>query len=632
MINIHSFKVTNFLSFYGVHEYTFETTGMHFIQGINNDTASKVNMKDDELQEMFSVGSGKTSFTQIPLFAFYGKIMKRVNKDEVVNKIAKKNCCVELVFDIDSVTEYKIVRYRKHDEEKNNLYILKKENNKWFDISYEDLDDTEELIQKLIRLNLTTFQKSVLFHREDIKHFLDLSTTHRSDMFENIVSQMSEMDDYFNLIKKGLKALLNKINEIELLKSSTQGYIQQSNEHLKFLTSNNTDKNNEFQKNLKKYQTLISQNDIDLITQYKKIDVQKQKLTSVKNEYDNKIKNVNRSIQTVNDSIAAIKYKIKSYSKLKESFKEIDCPNCSHHFFVDEDADNQMQEIENNLKEFNKELKENTQKIKTLEANLKEYKNQIKELDFNILDEQLNDIALPKSIIKLLKEENDEEIKQLIDSTNIVKQLTSENIFINKEFELNKKELFKGIQKYTKELDKYKTQIEKLKVKEKDLQFWFDVLNLKNEHSIKQYVLNEIIPVFNYILQQIIDYVYYGDLHIVFDSFLEEMIYKDGKKYKYAELSTGEKLKLNLCINLAIFDLTRIHMSGCSIMFLDEVLTNVDQPTIQIFIDLFQEKYSENCAVYMISHQQEVKEYLSPLTTTNIIKDDEKSNIQKIKH
>jgi len=68
--------------------------------------------------------------------------------------------------------------------------------------------------------------------------------------------------------------------------------------------------------------------------------------------------------------------------------------------------------------------------------------------------------------------------------------------------------------------------------------------------------------------------------------------------------------------------MARINLAGSNIMFLDEIFVNIDSPSIKLFVDLIKEKYSQGNAVYVISHQKDVEEYMEPITKTIIEKKD----------
>jgi len=150
---------------------------------------------------------------------------------------------------------------------------------------------------------------------------------------------------------------------------------------------------------------------------------------------------------------------------------------------------------------------------------------------------------------------------------------TAMNTFtkLEKEIEINNKNIV--------ELEIKQSELSK---KKEMLKFWINLLDFRNENSIKQHVISKVIPVFNTMLQQNLDFIYNGTMLVVFDSIFNESIIYEDQEYEYEELSTGERMKLNMAINLSIFDMARINLSGSNIMFLDEIFVNIDSPSIKL--------------------------------------------------
>jgi DNA repair exonuclease SbcCD ATPase subunit len=75
-----------------------------------------------------------------------------------------------------------------------------------------DPSGTEEKIQRLIVIDNDTFQKSVLFTRDDKNQFLELPTLNRGYIFENL-SQLQKLKEYLEKTKRKKQKI-----ELELAK------------------------------------------------------------------------------------------------------------------------------------------------------------------------------------------------------------------------------------------------------------------------------------------------------------------------------------------------------------------------------------------------------------------------------
>lgn len=541
MLRFNKIIFENFLSFCGVHEFDFNSSGMHLIKGINKDA------DDDPDGDINSVGAGKSSFTFVIQYALFGQIEKKVTKDKIINKDAGNNLCVILEFSIDNNT-YRIERYRKHIEHRDNVYLYMLINNNWKDISGTTPTSTQETINNLIIVNADTFLKSILFSREDRKQFFELTQGERIKIFENII-QLNKFQKYLTSIKQQIKDVQNKIIVLQRAKAVASSTIKVHSENIK----------HEQQK---------IQLQIEKLKQQTKTDLQSKK--RVLEECENNITHNERLIHS-------------TQKKLNEA-KPIVCIQCG--------AIQNKEEFDNTISFYNERIDHYTNDIK-------EYNKKIKNIN--------------------------KEIKALTDKLNTIE---NENIVDDIDYSsITRAE--EEIQNETIKLEKVTKAIKKLNNKESMLHWWESALDMKNEQSIKSHIMSKIIPVFNNLLYQNASMAYDNTLSVNIDNQLKETIIKDGKQYEYNELSTGEKLKLNLCSNLSIFDMTRINLSGSNILFLDEIFNNVDTPTVKKFINMFNTKYSQHSGVYVISHLKAVEDNIEPASITTIIKEDSKSSINK---
>lgn len=640
MIYIEKAEWENFLSFQGKHSYTFQQSGMHFIQGINKDSEKLDGYDGTQMTNMYSIGSGKTTFTQLCMWALYGEITKNLNKDDVINKHTKLNCSVKIWFNKDNIEFYRVERYRKHSEHRHNVLLFKKVgDDDWEDISYEDNDETQEYINKITNLNEVTFRRVTIFHRDDSQHFMDLNNAKRSALFENITAQFESLQKYFQAVKKYRKRIAQKIQDQTLLLVKEKTITEQNVKLIKDAKSFFNVKTKELKSQIDEIQEQI--NDLLSIVETENLDILKDKIAQFYDlkkgisdtqislgQCDINIDAVNDKMQNLDKSIQFTMKTIKSKEDEIKNLNKMICDKCGHVLKISEEHEIKLKEElqENNLHLTELMLLKDSHKdeLKHLKEAEKLLKAKIK--DFEKAEDKLN---INENLRQILNDENSIDILQTIDShKRQIELLKQEFVTYKKNLKLTIKKVLADIEINKNNIAAIKNKLNLLHEKESFADFWNEKLNIREENSIKQFLMLTIIPVFNFLLQKILDYVYHGDLTITFDSYFNETIIKNGQEYKYHELSTGEKLKLNLCISLAIFDLTKINMSGCSILFIDEILTNIDEPTIKTFLNLFAEKYALKSAVYVISHQDNVKNNIDPKTITYITKEFEKSTLK----
>lgn len=616
----------NFLSFQEKQEFVFAHTGLHYIYGIDYDA----DVQDGFTIDQYNIGVGKTSLAMLMQFAFYGKIQKKINMDQIINKFTKSDLYVQFDFILNG-DEYRIERYRKHHLYDDNIFLYRKMKNKFENISQAEKRQTQQEINKLIVLDIRTFEKSILFTREDKVQFLELPTIDRGMIFENI-AQINKLRDYWDKAKKKLRELEDDISVVNnhILKVST--VISRDKEYIK-------DAEEDYKKDKKKIENEIK----ELENEAKTIALIPSTIDEIKENlkwYNNAskvIKSCEDEIKTLeaiakneksrmdrlDDEIKRLEESITRQTKKHNKLKPTKCINCGtiqNEKEYNEEIAAIKKDIDASTKaliSFKKSVKVYEKEIKNTETKLESYKLALEE---NKREEKYYEDLIPVIIL-----DDESKLNDLDTLYNRIAVLRAslDTIKIDEKIE----KLNKEIGERTIELNTHQQEKNDLMMQKKMLDFWCDVLDFKTENSLKQYVIAKIIPLFNHLLQQIIDAVYRGDMLISFDNFFQETIVYKNEIALYEELSTGEKAKLNFCIYLAIFDLTRINLDGSKVIFMDEIFNNVDLPTITTFLEIIRERYAKENGVYIISHQSEVKENLNP---DSVIKIEKRENSSKV--
>ncbi|NIR17999.1 MAG: AAA family ATPase, partial [Desulfobacterales bacterium] len=95
-------KAENFLSLGDV-KLKLANRGVVLIMGENRDASGAS-----------SNGAGKSAIWDAMVWGLFGKTLRGITGDDVVNLKAKKNCKVRLSLKDDAGQDVKIIRYRKH--------------------------------------------------------------------------------------------------------------------------------------------------------------------------------------------------------------------------------------------------------------------------------------------------------------------------------------------------------------------------------------------------------------------------------------------------------------------------------------------------------------------------------------
>lgn len=466
-------------------------------------------------------GYGKsTCIVDSLLFAFYGK--SRNGIDDVVNRYIGKDCKVGVEF-TEGGKNYKVLRYRAHTTQKNNVYIFEND----VDISGHTITDTNAKIIDIIKMPYIAFTNSCVFSSELYSAFLGAQTADRLAVFENILS-LKEVTAFYVETKKIIKELNENLIEVNTNLASAQAESNtitstidtySSNAKTKLLTMKaNKDEAKKTIENAKKRIEELS-----IIN----IDTEKAKLnnTTLKNEYLNQIdrlikeKNSLIVIEPVEEMRIVDKYKDVNFEEnklLEEKYKEdletmktrengyklssqtLDilkrevkartlkynsdqkeqgeklnqlavlatqmCPFCGQHLTSDK-AEEEKVKLNKRIEELKSELEENDNKLNELENQYKEESENYNWLlgDYNRIKDNLNKNFIPNS--DLVKEQYNAALKKL----NEVQVLKTQNSLrieeINKEIEETKSKSDKlEITNYTEEeLNSISSKIEEQK-------------------------------------------------------------------------------------------------------------------------------------------------------------------------
>ena len=174
-MRLNYLEFQNFISYKKL-RFDFSENGLHLITG--------------------ETGSGKSAIFEGILWCLFGRTVKKVKMEELINENEEKNCFVKLSFEKKNVT-YKIVRYRSHDEygDELKLFIDKKE--------YQG-KDTQAKIESIVGLTDKLFIISNLITNDESSNILNIQRAKRIDIFEEIFG-LSGLDAYEKKVLEGIK-------------------------------------------------------------------------------------------------------------------------------------------------------------------------------------------------------------------------------------------------------------------------------------------------------------------------------------------------------------------------------------------------------------------------------------------
>lgn len=154
-----SLHVRNFLTIGEAAPISLDGKGLVLIQGVNEDDTSAV-----------SNGAGKSSIPDALCWALYGTTAREETGDAVVNNVVKKDTSVEVVM-VDGATHYRVTRYRKHKEYKNQTFVQSwtaSDPGTVIDMSKGTEKETQEVINQIMGCSLDVFVAAIYAGQEQM--------------------------------------------------------------------------------------------------------------------------------------------------------------------------------------------------------------------------------------------------------------------------------------------------------------------------------------------------------------------------------------------------------------------------------------------------------------------------------
>lgn len=594
--NIRKIEIENFRSIKG--KVTLEIKpGLFAIEGLNMDDGG------------FN-GAGKSSLLSALYWCISGNTLTNEDlADDIVNSEANKDCRVTVYID-SSQGEIVITRTRKDTSLGNSLQ---------FSIGGQDLTchkitDTQQRIGQLFKIPYSLIASTILIQGDMKSAFSKLPAQMRIQVLESI-RDYSIWDKVRDNANSDIKVYTNKIKELELKNSEIVGSLTAYTRTLdisknELISLQNTYNEKVILENIHKYSEEI----LSLDKQIEELEVQKRNLNNQSislQEYISKLK----AIEDIANKIALDKQKLtfekqsieKEISVIDKWFVNDTCPTCKR-------------KLERTQEEINSKINEKT----ALQTKISEINIKINEQD-NFLQEKRKEWSEINKEVTALNEKEELKVKELNTfDINIKGLLNKKTEFNNKILKLqhekdsftnnvlkieNKiKEYSDLIDKLNAEKDVNKKEINKLYKKRQLSDYFYKLLGSKGE--LRPYLLRKDIEFLNHSMQKYISAFFKNttaELKLN-GSTIDIEIMSGNIKKKVSSLSSGEEKRLNLSIQLALYDLiASTSQIDFNILWLDEIETNLDPLGCQNLIEIIDEMSSRVESVFWITNVDMVK-------------------------
>lgn len=510
-------------------------------------------------------GEGKSTILDALCFSLFGKPFRNINKNQLINSINGKGCIVTIEFSIGT-KEYKIIRGIKP-----NIFEI------WCDgvMLNQDAasrDYQKVLEQQILRLNYKTFTQVVILGSASFVPFMQLSSSQRRDVIEDIldIRIFSTMNQLLKDRASETKSEIAKIEqEITMAKAKVEG----QNVLIKTIT---TAKSEAIESLLSKVQDnnqqiLTSQDSVaSLVTEITTL----QSRTAKKSEID-------EDIEKAKGFKSKLVAKLEHCEHHSEFFHENDiCPSCSQDI-----PDAHKETI---LTDLTGKIGDNNSKIDELDKVLTKLNTQLSEIN------------------QVLKEITDKNIS--------VSTLNAEITMLNKMNSGMQLEIEKS-KADTTDVDAEKQKLKELAqaavAKLNDKATLHSQRNLEEVASvllkdtgIKTAIIREYLPAMNKLINK---YLNAMDTYIHFelDEAFNELIksrYRD--EFTYASFSEGEKMRIDLAILFTWRQIAKMKNSvNTNLLLLDEIFdSSLDTAGTDYFLNLMNQ-LGDKSNIFVISHK-----------------------------
>lgn len=565
-----------------------------------------------------SSGFGKSSIVYALIYALYGQLPDGSKGDDVIKNDVGKNCYAQVIFEHGG-HNYQVSRYRKDSKHHNKVLVSRDKK----DITLSTNKETDQLIIDTLGFGFDTLLNSLVFSPERLNSFINATDKNRKQILEELTNT-NVYKQAQQLVKIDAKDNAEKLSEEEkdherliTLKegqeASKRAYMQNKDYWDKQMKTN--------QDKLAQYKNLTPVNNQDKLN---KLETIKTQLRNNQSPVDNQeIKKLDREINgyqtTLSQGQAQTKVikdrlaqNLATYKRiqtgqqttcelcgsvLEDKHKQLELTNLGKKIKLDmEDYKSYMNTIDNLKQSIDGATKQRNRiqadqdriyeqnkiiQVKLDEVNETYHKLQVEQQNY---DDQLRQKAYIEQTIKSLKANPIEEPKNLVNA-NYDQDLASSE----------------------KRIQVYQQQAKDLKKLDK----------IYSDKGVKATALSLVIPYLNQKLSKYLEELTQGRMNAYLSSTSKT---KTGKVQEqislnvesevmgdeYQELSSGEKQRVGIALNLAFMNYLADQIGGVNLCFFDEIFDHLDQSAIDSVVDILKSLKGEISNVIVISHNNDL--------------------------
>lgn len=523
-----------------------------------------------------SNGNGKSTFIEATCFSLFGKTIRKVSKNSLINTKNQKGLLVELKFKSNGKS-YLVQRGIKPN--KFEIYedgVLLSQN--------ASVREYQEKLESIIGVDYNTFIQTVIISKTKYVPFMRLDAPSRREFVENLLT----LTIFGNMNKKQRTILSGLKEQVQTLTHDfgiSKNNITQSENNVKsineLLQQNLTEKRDYIDGKIK---SLLEKNE-DIKTKANKI---KDSLYIDEDDTVNKHKDLSNKLTRLEMRLSDTKRKLNDVNNNKTKI----CSECGTELSL-EHSESHINELNENLNKFTTAMTNITKEISKLDE-------VVKLINENVAKD--NEI---RSYIRDIKN-NISEIKSL--------ETERESLIFDDSALISAKQVLAD---YRKEYAEINVKLIECK---KEFEYNNIVYDMLKDGGIKASIIDKSIPLINSIVNKNLSkFGFFVNFEL--DSEFNETIKQRGiDTLSYDSFSEGEKLRMDMAVLLAWREVAQLQNNiSCNVLLFDEMTdASMDFDGSEILGSMLSEL--DDTHVFVITHSPEkLQTYANGLMTISKI-------------
>ena len=487
--------------------------------------------------------------------------------------------------------------------------------------------ETNDKIIDILGFKEDTLLNSLVFSPEQLNTFINATDKTKKAMLEDLTN-IAVYRKAYALVKEDLKEAQESLSKAQ----EEQQHIIDLGNYQKALEEQWKQNKATLEGQKKKYLDYLSQTDQatlekEVASQTDLVDHNKQALLTLNNQIDKL--GINTTAPHLNEynqarSLADRKYNVQkhTYNQLQDIFIQLKkvqntpnaiCSLCGNVL----DAQHKQVEITN----LTKQLKEGKQQYLFQKEEYNQAEDKAQQVKVIVNQEQA---SAKESLNKLNQLNNQKEkINAQMRQATLALQQAQQRLSQYEEAQVELSRLNQQtIEKPRGLATDYHSQLIKTQEQVNQIKSQLDKLNkLENIYSdrgVKALALNQVIPFLNDHLAKALD-ILTNELQVQITSQTQtktgavknkiDLLINTPNKGKklYSELSSGEKRRVGISLNLAFMAFLQTQIGGTNLVVLDELFDNLDQTGVDEVVELLSKISNNDMVVLVISHNPDLK-------------------------